>query len=122
MVGAMTVTSMGPTWWASDIRSEHVAAVIRDAFPSVRSVYFGHATRRWWALVGDRMVEAADPDQLYRQIRATRPSAPPPWPSVGPDGRATPRSPLPLFEPRPGRLRRILDLCHRVMGSAHDSK
>jgi hypothetical protein len=92
----------------------------------VRSVYYGNSTRRWWAVSGDHMIEATDPDQLYRQIRADQPSlmmpsAPPPWPSTRPDGRATPRTPHPAFEPAPGRLRRFLNACHRLMGFADDS-
>lgn len=40
--------------------------------------WFGFHTRRWWALVGDRLVEAATPAGLADAVMAVRGAATPP--------------------------------------------
>ncbi|SEG82882.1 hypothetical protein SAMN04489712_115101 [Thermomonospora echinospora] len=106
------------TWWSPDISPDQVEALLKEAFPAVDFVHFGKASRKWWAMVHGRMIGAPDLDQLYQQISDQRseladtavdaqpvpaeasppvvPAAPPPWPSTGVDGRATPRTGVPL--------------------------
>ncbi|GAA2618648.1 hypothetical protein SMC26_40220 [Actinomadura fulvescens] len=114
----MTTATMNrpAVWWSEDITPAQVVQIIKEAFPRVRAVYFGEATRQWWALVGragvdETWVEADSPQTLYEKIvgrtphlprrPATRPTAPPSWPAVGPDGRATPQmgTSLPTVHP-----------------------
>lgn len=99
-------------WWADDIRPEQVVQIIEAAFPQVRTVYFGNATGRWWALCGrpdvdEKWIEADTAQKLYEAIvggvpcpsrQAERPAAQPAvgrTPTARTAGRAMPQRPAP---------------------------
>ncbi|TDC79202.1 hypothetical protein [Actinomadura sp. 7K507] len=67
------IARRSPAWWAGDVRPDQVVQVIEDAFPEVRTVYFGNATGKWWALYGrqgidERWLEADTPQGLCEAI------------------------------------------------------
>ncbi|TDC75212.1 hypothetical protein [Actinomadura sp. 7K507] len=131
------ITHPSPAWWADEIRPDQVVKVIENAFPEVRTVFFGNATRKWWALYGrqgidERWLEADTPQQLCEAIMESVPrplrrrphhDAPCPVSQVStvrtgehpvPHGfgpASVPRAGVPASHP--GRLRRVLDGCRR---------
>ncbi|WP_018655920.1 hypothetical protein [Actinomadura flavalba] len=54
-----------------DLAPIHAAEVARlhGQFPAAR-VWFGHHTRRWWAMDGACLVEGATPDDLMNALIA----------------------------------------------------
>ncbi|GAA2096766.1 hypothetical protein [Actinomadura alba] len=45
--------------------------LLRRRFPTV-TLWFGHTTRHFWALVDDRLIEATTPQELANAINDTR--------------------------------------------------
>ncbi|GAA2618595.1 hypothetical protein SMC26_05085 [Actinomadura fulvescens] len=69
-----------PVWWPIDVDPEQVVMDVKRWFPGV-SAWLGEYTGRWWALVGNRLIEAENPDQLRERIASV---ASPRWPSPPP--------------------------------------
>lgn len=65
--------------------------VLRHRFPGV-VLWFGHATRRFWALVGDQLIEAENAPELSAAITGAR---------TGPPPHVSPESTGPRSSPRP---------------------
>ncbi|QFG22801.1 hypothetical protein [Actinomadura sp. WMMB 499] len=86
-----------PAWLDRD--PDLVQADLAWRFPGVPA-WFGEWTGAWWAVVGDRLLEAASPEILVEMIRtalaANRPSPPP-----APPARPVPPRPAPVPRPRP---------------------
>ncbi|QFG22770.1 hypothetical protein [Actinomadura sp. WMMB 499] len=82
-----------PGWLERD--PEYVQAELARRFPGVPS-WFGEWTGSWWAMVGDRLLEAASPFVLADMIRTAVAANRPPRP-------APPRPPVPRPRPAPPR-------------------
>jgi hypothetical protein len=63
-------------------------------FPDV-PIWFGNATRRWWALEDDRLIEAVTPEELERVLACLHPWQPHP--------NARPYIPMSQRVPTPAR-------------------
>ncbi|GAA2085993.1 hypothetical protein [Actinomadura alba] len=46
-------------------------ALLEQRFPAV-PLWFGQATGHWWALAGDRLIEAHTPEHLGRELERFR--------------------------------------------------
>ncbi|MBE1532609.1 hypothetical protein [Actinomadura algeriensis] len=94
-------TAAGPFAAWLDHDPEQVRAALARRFPGVPS-WHGEWTGSWWAMVGDRLLEAACPttlaDMIHTALAATRP---PPRPSgaLSTPAPATPRPPAPALVP-----------------------
>lgn len=53
----------------TDVRTEQVRRELERLFPGVIA-WFGRCTGHWWAMLGDRLLEADSPRQLADEIRA----------------------------------------------------
>lgn len=112
-----------------DVDPDRIRQELESLFPGVRA-WFGEFTGSWWALLGGRLVEAADPLTLADRIRralAPRPIAPAPphlarrpsttgaaaWPVAVSSQHAAPSAAAPVHHARPAvgllsRARRLL--------------
>jgi hypothetical protein len=120
-------------WAAAELDPDRISAELARRFPGC-CVWLGEYTGSWWALAGDRLVEAPDPatlgrllDELTRrqhvgryaraslQNRAAGRGAPPPPRASRPAVHSRPPSRRPAVRarrierrPRGGWLRRVL--------------
>jgi hypothetical protein len=66
--------------WGQQEDPEIIAAQrnLEHWFPGV-PIWFGQQTRRWWAMAGGGLVDAAEPDELARLIQSftVQPPRPP---------------------------------------------
>lgn len=93
------------TGWVN-LDPDRIRRELETTFPGVRA-WLGEYTGRWWALVRDRLVEAATPHQLadrIREVLAARRIPPPqrPVPRAVPSPRPPSRS---RGSSRPGHAR-----------------
>jgi hypothetical protein len=63
---AITNPSTG-AWAPADVHPDRTLAEIHRRFPEA-CAWFGRATGSWWAMVNDRLIEAADPWQLCARL------------------------------------------------------
>ncbi|MBE1531813.1 hypothetical protein [Actinomadura algeriensis] len=95
-----TTAGLFPAWLDHD--PEQVRAALTRRFPGVPS-WHGEWTGSWWAMVGDRLLEAACPTTLTNMIHtalsATRPA--PHSARPAPSSPAPPPDLRPRLEPHP---------------------
>lgn len=72
-----------------DLQPEQARALqlLAHRFPKI-PIWFGHATRNWWAMVGGRLIEATTPEELGRLLDYAQPQ-----PERGRPARRTDSSP-----------------------------
>ena len=80
----MTAVTTGrrSVWWPVDVDPEQVAADVKRWFPGV-SAWLGEYTGKWWAVVGDRLLEADNPNELHQRIAVALQSTSRPAQPVG---------------------------------------
>jgi hypothetical protein len=138
--GAASIVPGMLPWAVADVDHEHVLAEVGRRFPGV-TAYFGEFTGSWWALVGNRLLEARTPREFVEVIgTAVASSLVPgslsptavygrrgsPRLGVGPAGSATPKRPERLavasFSPKHARRHRWQAALRRFFRGEGSSK